>query len=99
MRWSFCAAWNESAFDAETAERWGWFNRVLPVDQIDTFVQNLAHRIALMDPEAIALTKGPVDYGDQALRDGLTEESGGYRCVANAGLSSSRAGTSRGLRG
>lgn len=61
--------------DAETAERWGWFNRVLPVDQIDTFVQNLAHRIALMDPEAIALTKGSVDYGDQALRDGLAEES------------------------
>lgn len=61
--------------DAETAERWGWFNRAVPADEIDRFVQNLAHRITLMDPEAIALTKRSVDYGDQALRDGLAEES------------------------
>ncbi len=32
--------------DAATAERWGWINRVIPDDDITTFVDRLAGRIA-----------------------------------------------------
>ena len=32
--------------DAATAERWGWVNRVLPTDELATFVDRLAARIA-----------------------------------------------------
>jgi enoyl-CoA hydratase/carnithine racemase len=32
-------------YDAELAERYGWINRALPADEIDTFVRELAHRI------------------------------------------------------
>jgi enoyl-CoA hydratase/carnithine racemase len=33
-------------YDAELAERYGWINRAVPADQLDTFVKSLAHRIA-----------------------------------------------------
>lgn len=61
--------------DAETAERWGYLNRILLADEIDGFVQNLARRVATVDPEVLALTKAAVDQGDEALREGLAEES------------------------
>jgi enoyl-CoA hydratase/carnithine racemase len=33
-------------YDADLAERYGWINRALPADELDTFVLALAHRIA-----------------------------------------------------
>src|SRR5690242_8035325 len=33
-------------YDAELAERYGWINRALPVDELAGFVRSLAHRIA-----------------------------------------------------
>ena len=33
-------------YDAELAERYGWINRALPVDELGEFVRSLAHRIA-----------------------------------------------------
>lgn len=33
-------------YDADLAERYGWINRALPADEIDEFVNSLAHRIA-----------------------------------------------------
>jgi enoyl-CoA hydratase/carnithine racemase len=33
-------------YDAELAERYGWINRALPAHEIDSFVRELAHRIA-----------------------------------------------------
>jgi enoyl-CoA hydratase/carnithine racemase len=33
-------------YDAALAERYGWINRVLPVDDVAEFVRTLAHRIA-----------------------------------------------------
>ncbi len=32
--------------DAELAERYGWINRTLPVEELDGFVRSLAHQIA-----------------------------------------------------
>jgi enoyl-CoA hydratase/carnithine racemase len=60
-------------FDAETAERYGWINRALPADQIDTFVETLAKNIAALPEGVIEAAKKvlpPVD-----LRAGLATEN------------------------
>ena len=46
--------------DAEIAERYGWINRALPADQLDGFVDTLAHNIA-------ALPEGVIDAAKQAM--------------------------------
>ncbi len=35
-------------YDAKTAERYGWLNRALPVDELDAFVATLAANIAAL---------------------------------------------------
>ncbi|GAA0947955.1 enoyl-CoA hydratase/isomerase family protein [Virgisporangium aurantiacum] len=44
-------------FDAEVAERYGWINRALPDAELDTFVADLARRIASFPAEAVRATK------------------------------------------
>src|SRR3954454_22893180 len=46
--------------DAATAERWGWVNRVLATDELATFVDRLAARIASFPPNAVAAAKASV---------------------------------------
>jgi enoyl-CoA hydratase/carnithine racemase len=48
-------------FDADTAERYGWINRALPDATLDTFVDELARRIASFDKQALATAKRLVD--------------------------------------
>jgi len=47
--------------DTETAERWGWINRALPSDELDSFVDALARRFASMSAGQIEATKRSVD--------------------------------------
>ena len=44
-------------FDADEAERYGWVNRALPDAGLDTFVAQLARRIASFPAEAVQSTK------------------------------------------
>jgi enoyl-CoA hydratase/carnithine racemase len=44
-------------FDAATAERYGWINRAVPDDQLDDFVDRLAHRIIAFDKGAVTQAK------------------------------------------
>ena len=44
-------------FDAVTAERYGWINRALHHDEIDTFVQQLAQNVANLPEGVIAAMK------------------------------------------
>ena len=44
-------------FDALTAERYGWINRALPDDRLDSFVTGLAQRLASFDKQALAEAK------------------------------------------
>ena len=44
-------------FDALTAERYGWINRALPDAQLDSFVADLAQRLASFDKQALAEAK------------------------------------------
>lgn len=62
--------------DAETAEHWGYLNRIFD-DQagLDGFVDNLARRIAAWPAEAIALCKASVNNAEMELSEGLLEEA------------------------
>jgi enoyl-CoA hydratase/carnithine racemase len=44
-------------FDAATAERYGWINRAIPDDRLDSFVERFAQRVSSFDRHAIALAK------------------------------------------
>ncbi len=48
-------------FDADTAERYGWINRALPLNELDTFVDSLARRIARRAPGVISAAKRAID--------------------------------------
>jgi enoyl-CoA hydratase/carnithine racemase len=61
--------------DAETAERWGYLNRALAADQIGSYVDSLARRIASFPPEAVRLAKQSVNSAAKPLAEGLVDES------------------------
>ncbi|HIG44558.1 MAG: enoyl-CoA hydratase/isomerase family protein [bacterium] len=62
--------------DALTAEKWGYLNRVFDTQQeLDDFVNTLAHRMALWPPEALALAKQSVLNAEMPIEQGLNEEA------------------------
>ena len=61
--------------DAETAERWGYLNRIFAADEIDSWVTKLAERIASFPVEAVRLGKASVNAADKPLAEGLLEEA------------------------
>jgi enoyl-CoA hydratase/carnithine racemase len=61
--------------DAETAERWGWLNRVFEADEIGPFVDTLARRIASYPAPAVRLAKESVNAAENSWLDGLFEEA------------------------
>ena len=60
--------------DAATAERWGWVNRVLPTDELATFVDRLAARIASFPPHAVAAAKASVVRAEAGVVEQLLAE-------------------------
>jgi enoyl-CoA hydratase/carnithine racemase len=63
------------AFDAATAERYGWVNRALPAGELRPFVNRLAARIASFPAPAVARAKLAVDAGAPQFHRGLMEEA------------------------
>ncbi|MGI9475564.1 MAG: enoyl-CoA hydratase/isomerase family protein [Hyphomicrobiaceae bacterium] len=61
--------------DAETAERWGYLNRIFAPDEIGPRVEELARRIASFPVEAVRLAKQSVNQSDKPWLDGLFEEA------------------------
>lgn len=61
--------------DAETAERWGYLNRIFEPDAIGPFVSALSQRIAGFPPDAVRLAKQSVNAAEKPLQDGLAEEA------------------------
>lgn len=61
--------------DAETAERWGYLNRVFAPDEIEPFVEGLARRIASFPPEAVRLCKQSVNNAAKPWHEGLVDEA------------------------
>lgn len=63
--------------DAELAEKYGLVNRALPADQLDSFVDTLAARIAGLRTEIIAAVKAAVKVAAAPITiDGLSAENG-----------------------
>jgi len=48
-------------FDADVAERYGWVNRALDDDDIDSFVDTLVRRLASFDREVLAAAKAQIN--------------------------------------
>ncbi len=61
--------------DAATAERWGWVNRVLPAEEIDSFVDRLVGRIASFLPHAVAAAKASVLRAELGVESDLIAET------------------------
>lgn len=61
--------------DAETAERWGYLNRIFEADEIQGAVSALAERIASYPVEAVRLAKRATDAAGVDPTDGLIEEA------------------------
>ena len=61
--------------DAETAERWGYLNRIFEADEIGPYVEALARRIASFPMEAVRLAKQSVDSADKPIEEGLKDEA------------------------
>lgn len=61
--------------DAETAERWGYLNRIFEPGEIGPYVDRLARRIASFPPDAVRLAKQSVNQADKPWLDGLFEEA------------------------
>ena len=61
--------------DAETAERWGYLNRIFEADEIDGWVMQLARRIASFPVEAVRLAKESVNAAEKPLAEGMLEEA------------------------
>jgi enoyl-CoA hydratase/carnithine racemase len=61
--------------DAQTAERWGYLNRIYRADEIDDKVAALAARIASFPMESVRLAKAAVNASDLPIQQGLQEEA------------------------
>jgi enoyl-CoA hydratase/carnithine racemase len=63
--------------DAETAEKWGLVNRVVPADQLDAAVMELANQIGSLSPVAVRTGKAAfyqqVELPQQAAYELMTE--------------------------
>jgi enoyl-CoA hydratase/carnithine racemase len=61
--------------DAETAEKWGYLNRIFEPDEIGPHVERLAERIASFPMPAVRLAKESVNAADRPWLEGLFEEA------------------------
>ena len=62
--------------DAETAEKWGYLNRAFKTaDELDSYVSQIAKRMALWPPHAIALAKQSTLNSAMPIVEGLKEEA------------------------
>ena len=62
--------------DAETAERWGYLNRIFPdTATLDSFVERLALRMAAWPAGAVALAKASVLNAEPPMTEGLLDEA------------------------
>jgi len=62
-------------FPAELAEKYGYINRAFPPDELTSYVEDLAYRIASFPAESIAIAKKAVLTAlEQPIVEGLLEE-------------------------
>jgi enoyl-CoA hydratase/carnithine racemase len=64
--------------DAETAERWGWVNRVLRAGDLTAFVDRLAARIARFPAHAVAAAKASIVRAETGVIEQLLAEGDAF---------------------
>ena len=67
--------------DADTADRWGMINRVLPADRIDGFVAQLASRMVGFPRAAIAAAKASVLRSESPVEGALLAEGTAFSAL------------------
>lgn len=72
------------AFAADVAERYGYINRALPAEELDSFVDKLAIRIASFPPEAVRRAKAAVAAYEHSFDEGLGVEAAHFAHLVNA---------------
>ena len=68
-------------FDASTAEKYGWVNRALPGDQIESYVRSLAARIAGFPTHAVIAAKAAILRAEGDITSDLNAESGAFNAT------------------
>ena len=61
--------------DAETGERWGYFNRSLPKEELDLFITRFLDRVASFNPESVRSAKEALQLSIPNLVRGLVKEN------------------------
>ena len=61
--------------DAETGERWGYFNRSLPKEELDLFITRFLDRVASFNPESVRSAKEALQLAVPNLVRGLVKEN------------------------
>jgi len=69
-------------FDALTAERYGWVNRALPDEHLDSFVTGLAQRLASFDKHALAEAKRAINRHALPNTEDLRASQSTFQCAA-----------------
>jgi enoyl-CoA hydratase/carnithine racemase len=79
-------------FDADIAERYGWVNRTLHDNDIDSFVETLARRLASFDREVLAAAKAQINrFGMPAASELQSSNDMIFRLLAGASAQARRA--------
>lgn len=71
------------SIDAETAERWGLVNRVVPHDQLMDEAMDTAGQIAAQPPQALRMAKSLLRQGREASFDQILEMSAAIQALAH----------------
>ena len=61
--------------DAETGEKWGYFNRSLPKEELDLFITRFLDRVASFNPESVRSAKEALQLSIPNLVRGLVKEN------------------------
>ena len=61
--------------DAETGEKWGYFNRSLPKEELDLFITRFLDRVASFSPESVRSAKEALQLSIPNLVRGLVKEN------------------------
>ncbi len=61
--------------DAETGEKWGYFNRSLPKEELDLFITRFLDRVASFSPESVRSAKEALQLSIPNVVGGLVKEN------------------------
>ena len=61
--------------DAETGEKWGYFNRSLPKEELDLFITSFLDRVTSFSPESVRSAKEALQLSIPNLVGGLVKEN------------------------